>query len=171
MKSPDTDRRRLLTGGMGAAVGLAGIAAAQATQAGATCGGMPRERYLQYVNWFNVNDPRYLDFYHPDVVLELGNTTLKSAKAIHEFYNEVKAHIHEKVEVSRYVADATGIAAELPTEFRCYRDWPDGYFRRPLKVGEVFRVITFGLYEVESGRFTRIRTARYKMVNDWQLEG
>ena len=42
-------------------------------------GGLPLARYLQYVNWFNEGDPRYLEFYHPDVVLELGNATINGA--------------------------------------------------------------------------------------------
>ncbi len=127
---------------------------------------------MQYVEWFNANDPRFLDFYHPDVVLELGNATLKGSKAIRDFYAEVKAHIHEKVEVNHYIADATGIAAELPTEFRVYKDWPEpNYFRRSLKKGEVFRVVSFGLYWIDKGLFRQIKAARYRLVNDWKMEG
>lgn len=162
-------RRRFLTAGTaGVATGLAACASPEP----APPAGMPRERYLQYVSWFNANDPRFLDFYHPDVVLELGNTTLQGANAIRDFYTDVKAHIHETVEVNHYIADATGIAAELPTEFRVYQDWDEpNYFRRPLKAGEVFRVISFGLYWVEDGLFRQIKAARYKLVNDWQMEG
>jgi hypothetical protein len=164
---------------LGAAAGFVGLATLPACSpsersAGAppaAPAGMPRERYLQYVDWFNANDPRFLEFYHPDVELELGNATLKGANAIRDFYNEVKAHIHERVEVHHYISDATGIAAELPTEFRVYKDWQEpNYFRRPLKAGEVFRVITFGLYWVEDGLFRQIKAARYKLVNDWQME-
>jgi hypothetical protein len=166
MTEPVIGRRSLLTAGAAAA----GFAALPAS--GAAASGMPRERYMQYVGWFNANDPRFLDFYHPDVELELGNATLKGAKAIRDFYAEVKAHIHEKVEVTHYIADATGIAAELPTEFRVYRDWPEpNYFRRPLKAGEAFRVVSFGLYWVENGLFRKIKAARYKLVNDWRMEG
>jgi hypothetical protein len=161
------DRRRLLASGAGLTV--AGLAAPAGA---APAGALSRERYLQYVNWFNANDPRFLDFYHPDVELELGKAVLKSAAAIRDFYAGVKAHIHEKVEVTHYVADATGIAAELPTEFRVYRDWAEpNYFGRPLKAGEVFRVVSFGLYWVDSGLFRRIKTARYKLINDWTMEG
>jgi hypothetical protein len=173
-------RRRILTrGALGAAAGLAGLAALPACSSPGTPpaarpaapAGMTRERYLQYVDWFNANDPRFLEFYHPDVELELGNAVLQGADAIRDFYNEVKAHIHEKVEVNHFISDATGIAAELPTEFRVYNDWLEpNYFRRPLKAGEVFRVITFGLYWVEDGLFRQIKAARYKLVNDWQME-
>jgi hypothetical protein len=63
-----------------------------------------------------------------------GAATLEGSNAIRDFYAEVKAHIHEKVEVSHYIADATGIAAELPTEFKVFKNWPEpSYFKRPLK--------------------------------------
>lgn len=166
-------RRSLLAAGAGTA-GLAcsTLALAQGMPSAARSGGMPRDRYMQYVAWFNANDPRFLDFYHPDVELELGNATLKGANAIRDFYAQVKAHIHEKVEVTHYIADATGIAAELPTEFKVFKDWPTpNYFNRPLKAGEVFRVISFGLYWVEDGRFRQIKAARYKLVNEWRMEG
>jgi hypothetical protein len=134
-------------------------------------GGMPLARYLQYVNWFNQGDPRYLEFYHPDVVLELGNATIQGATGIRDFYKEVHAHIHEKVEVTHYVADATGIAAELPSEFKVYKDWPEpNYFRRALRAGEVFRVISLGQYQVDNGKFRHIKAARYKLLNEWRME-
>jgi hypothetical protein len=164
------DRRHFLAAGTGSA--LAALAAPAHAAAAASTSVMPRARYLQYVEWFNANDPRFLDFYHADVVLELGNATLKGAKAIRDFYAEVKAHIHEKVEVNHYIADATGIAAELPTEFRVYKDWPQpNYFGRALKAGEVFRVVSFGMYWIDNGLFRQIKAARYKLVNDWRMEG
>jgi hypothetical protein len=104
-------------------------------------------------------------------VLELGNATVSTATGIRDFYREVHAHIHEKVEVSHYVADATGIAAELPSEFKVYKDWAEpNYFRRALKAGEVFRIISLGMYQVENGKFRHIKAARYKLVNDWKME-
>jgi len=32
------------------------------------------------------------------------------------------------------------------------------------------RVISWGIYDIEGGKFKRIRTARYSMINDWQYE-
>ena len=180
------DRRRFLTTAAAGTAGLLGmLAASPARPADAPVltgkapadsqprsGGLPLARYLQYVNWFNEGDPRYLEFYHPDVVLELGNATINGATGIRDFYKEVHAHIHEKVEVTHYVADATGIAAELPSEFKVYKDWADpNYFRRALKAGEVFRIISLGMYQVENGKFRHIKAARYKLVNDWKMEG
>lgn len=180
-----TARREFLTtapaamaGALGLLAAAPGLAAAPAILTGkapgddqARNGGMPLAKYLQYVNWFNQGDPRYLEFYHPDVVLELGNATINGATGIRDFYREVHAHIHEKVEVTHYVADATGIAAELPSEFKVYKDWAEpNYFRRTLKAGEVFRVISLGMYQVENGKFRHIKAARYKLVNEWRME-
>jgi hypothetical protein len=158
--------RREILGGIGA--GLA--AGACASQSATGCGGLTREEFQRYLDLFNANDPRFLEYYHDDVVLELGATTIRTPQGIRDFYAEVKAHIHEKVELAHFVADATGIAAELPTEFRVYRDWENGFFQRPLKAGEVMRTISFVLYRVEDRRFRHIRSARYRLVHDWRME-
>jgi hypothetical protein len=175
MTEKSRNRRQFISNSAaGALTGLAlPLAGGSATALAASpAAGMPRERYMQYVNWFNANDPRFLEFYHADVVLELGNATLRGSNAIRDFYNQVKTHIHEKVEVTHYISDATGIAAELPSEFKVYKDWPEpNYFNRPLKAGEVLRVISLGMYWMENGKFRQIKAARYKLVNNWQMEG
>jgi hypothetical protein len=181
MSGTNIDRRHLLAGGaLGAAAGvgalLSGCAprvAAPPPEAAAPPAptGLPRERYEQYVQWFNQNDPRFLEFYHPDVVLELGAATLEGANAIRDFYAQVKEHIKETVTINHYVSDATGVAAEIPTEFKVFKDWPEpNYFKRPLKAGEVMRVISFGMYWMDDGKFRRIKAARYKLVNEWKME-
>jgi hypothetical protein len=173
MKSTGLSRRRVLNGTVALATGAVAVAARPSLSVAATnsCGGLSREDFLEYVALFNANDPRFIRYYHDDVVFELGtNTVIKGATAIRDFYGPVKAHIHEKVEVGQFVSDATGIAAELPTEFRCYKDWENGFFQRPLKAGEVMRTISFGLYEVKDRKFRRIRATRYKQIHDWRME-
>jgi len=168
MKSAGVSRRRILTGSAALAIGVVATGSARAANA---CGGFTREEFLEYVTLFNANDPRFIKFYHDDVVFELNSATvIKGATAIRDFYTPVKAHIHEKVEVAAFVADATGIAAELPTEFRCYKDWENGFFQRPLKAGEVMRTISFGFYEVKDHKFARIRATRYRQIHDWRME-
>jgi hypothetical protein len=168
MKSAGVSRRRILTGSAALA---AGVVATGSVRAANACGGFTREEFLEYVTLFNANDPRFIKFYHDDVVFELNSATvIKGATAIRDFYTPVKAHIHEKVEVAAFVADATGIAAELPTEFRCYKDWENGFFQRPLKAGEVMRTISFGFYEVKDHKFARIRATRYRQIHDWRME-
>lgn len=132
--------------------------------------GFTRDEFMEYVALFNANDPGFTRYYHDDVVLELGTQQIRTPAGIRDFYKEVKAHIHERVEVTHFVSDATGIAAELPSEFKVYRDWENGFFRRPLKKGEVLRIVSFALYWVDGGKFRRIKSARQKLVNDWQME-
>ena len=179
MSDRDSSRRDFLVSGTaGLATGLAAspllmqpaFAAAPASGRNA-CGGLTREQYLEYVTLFNANDPRFISYYHDDVEFELANATVHGAKAILDFYAEVKAHIKEKVEVTHFISDATGIAAELPSEFRVFKDWENGYFGRPLKVGQVMRIVSLGIYWVENGKFRRIKSARMRTVNDWQMEG
>jgi len=172
MSKIDTTRRGLLSAGAAglvSSVAVASVASAPA-RASTDCGGMTRAEYETYVKQFNENDPGFIEYYHPDVVFELGTTQIKTPQAIREFYADVKAHIKETVEVTHFVSDATGVAAELPTEFKVYKDWENGFFQRPLKAGMVMRTISFGLYWVENGKFRHIKSARYKQIHDWRME-
>jgi hypothetical protein len=177
MHKKTSNRRDVLSSAaLGVAAGVGALATfaprpAEAAAPGA-CGGMTRESYMEYVGLFNANNPRFIEWYHPDVELELSNQVIKGATGIRDFYKDVKAHIKETVEITHFVSDATGIAGVMPTEFRVFKDWPKpNFFNRDLKAGEVMRTITFGLYWVENGKFRQIRAARYKQVNDWRMEG
>jgi hypothetical protein len=179
MTDKDTSRRDFLVGGSAGLVTGVATAALVAQPALAVkpaagrnaCGGLTQAEYLQYVELFNNNDPRFIRYYHDDVQFELANATIRGATAIRDFYAEVKAHIKETVTLTHFVSDATGVAAEIPTEFRVIKDWENGYFGRPLKQGMVMRIVSLGLYWVEDGKFSRIKSARMKTINDWQMEG
>lgn len=152
----------------GASLGLCGSGLrAQETDA---CGGMTRAHYSRYLELFNANDFAFLDYYHPDVVLELGEREIVGVDGIRELYTGVKQHIRETVELTQYIADANGIAVEIPTTFECFSDWEDSFWGRPLRSGEVLRLVSFGIYQLEDGLFRRIQTARSRLINDWQME-
>jgi hypothetical protein len=168
MKIQDASRRRVLSSAIGLAAGA--TLAPRISQADTACGGLSRTEFMEYIQLFNANDPAFIRFYHDDVVLELGATSIQTPKGIRDFYAQVKAHIKEKVEVTHFVSDATGIAAELPTEFRVYKDWENGFFQRPLKAGEVMRTISFVLYNVQDRKFRHIKSARYRQIHDWRME-
>lgn len=160
-------RRRFLKSSSGLA--LAGMA--MPVMAAGNNAAMSREDYERYVDLFNVNDLRFLEYYHPDVVLELGDSAIRTAQGIGEFYTTVKEHLKETVTINQFVSDATGVAVEIPTVFECFKDWDNSFWGRDIKAGEVMRIISFGLYQVEDGKFKYIKAARYKMINDWQMEG
>ena len=134
------------------------------------CGGLTRSEFERYLALFNANDPDFTRYYHDQVILELGSTEIRTARGIRDFYAEVKSHIREKVELTHFISDAGGIAAELPTEFKVFKDWDQNFFGRPLRTGEVLRTISFVLYWVEAGKFRHIKSARYKLINDWRME-
>ena len=166
-----TSRRSVLTTGtLGLTAALSGVAVPATSQAANACGGLTRDEFMKYITLFNSNDPGFIKYYHDNVVLELSGTEIKTPQGIRDFYANVKAHIHEKVEVSHFVSDATGIAAVLPSEFKVYKDWKNSFFKRDLKAGEVLRIISFVMYWVEGGKFREIKSSRYKLINDWRME-
>jgi hypothetical protein len=129
-----------------------------------------REEYQDYVDRFNNNDMSFIDYYHPDVVLELGASEIVGNTGIRDFYANVKKYIKETVTVNQFISDEGGIAVEIPTTFECIADWQDSFWGVPLKKGQVMRIISFGFYQVEDRKFRRVKAARYKMINDWQME-
>jgi len=104
------------------------------------------------------------------VVLELGTSQIVGAEGIRDFYANVKQYIKERVDVTTFITDGNQLAVEIPTTFEVIKDWDDSFWGVPLKKGQVMRIISWGFYDIEEGKFKRIRTARYRMVNDWQME-
>ena len=82
---------------------------------------MTREQFNEYITLFNNNDPDFVSYYHDDVALELGTTVIRTPQGIADFYSNVKKYIKESLQVTQYIADTTGIAVELPSEFSCFR--------------------------------------------------
>lgn len=153
-----------------AGTGLALASVATQGSAAAASGALTREEYQRYVDLFNANDPRFIEYYHPDVVLELPGSEIHGDTGIRDFYANVKKYIKEQVDVTVFVADEHTVAVEIPTRFECIEDWADSFWGVPLKKGQVMRIISFGFYQVEDRKFKRVKSARYKMINDWQFE-
>lgn len=146
------------------------LVGATAPAMAANAGPLTREEYQVYLDQFNGNDPRFIEFYHPEVEFELGGTQMKGNTTIRDFYANVKKYIKEEVTCTEYVANETTVAVEIPTRFECIADWEDSFRGVPLKKGQVMRIITFGFYKVQDRKFIGIKTARYKMIHDWQME-
>lgn len=160
------NKRDFLKTGAGAAL----AAIALDGKAAAASGPLTREEYQTYLDLFNNNDPRFITYYHPDVVLELPGSEIRGDTGIRDFYANVKRYIKEQVDVTMFVADEQTVAVEIPTRFECIEDWSDSFWGVPLKKGQVMRIISFGFYQVEDRKFKHIKTARYKMIHDWQFE-
>jgi len=131
---------------------------------------MTREAYNDYLAKFNANDSTFIEYYHPDVTLELSGSEIRGAQGIKDFYADVKKYIKETVEVTTYIYDGKQLAVEIPTTFEVIADWDNSFWGVDLKEGQVMRVVSWGIYDIEDGKFKRIRTARYKIINDWEYE-
>lgn len=131
---------------------------------------MSREAYDDYLERFNANDPSFIEYYHPDVVLELSGSEIRGAQGIKDFYANVKQYIKETVEVTTFIYDGKQLAVEIPTTFEVTADWDNSFWGVDLKKGQVLRIVSWGIYDIEDGKFKKIRTARYRIINDWQFE-
>ena len=146
------------------------LAAAAAPALPAVSSRITREEYQVYLDKFNSNDMSFIDFYHPDVVLELGAQEIKGNTGIRDFYANVKKYIKETVTVNQFISDESGVAVEIPTRFECIADWQDSFWGVPLKKGQVMRIISFGFYQVRDHKFSYVKAARYKVIHDWRMD-
>jgi hypothetical protein len=70
--------------------------------------------------------------------------------------------VDERLDIAFLVMDDRHIAVELDTEFHARGDFPASP-RRPLKAGDVVRILSFVHYDLdEDGRFHRIRVGSYR---------
>jgi len=122
---------------------------------------MTKDDFLRYIDHFN--NKRYdqiVPYYAEDVEIQLPNITLRGPQGIVSFYTDFHTCVHEHVDVKYLVTDENAVAAEMYTEFECFRDYPNAAL--PFKMGETRRLLNFVHYDLEDGRFKRIRVARYK---------
>ena len=158
-----------------AGAGLA-LAAVSVSGKAATPGVMTREDYLRYVTLFNANDPAFIEYYAPDVVFEVGTTTMQGATTIRDFYANVKQYIKEEVEVTMFVADENTVAPEVSAETslreQALRDLLDQLSYRERRVLE----LRYGLRGEkprtldELGRMFNVTRERIRQVESQSLQ-
>jgi hypothetical protein len=126
---------------------------------------MSRDRFSAYIEAFNRDDvAAYGDYYNEEVVLVIaGKTWLHGRQAIFDFYGAVKSQTRRTLQIKRFVATPGQLAVELESEFLALQDLPD-FTAGPMKKGGRIFVNTFILYELDGGRFSRIRSAAFRKV-------
>lgn len=123
-----------------------------------------RARFEAYLAAFNGNDFDGFGAFYTDEVQFFGQAaTLVGRAAVVEFYRGVKARIDEQVDLLSFVGDDRMYAAEIRTTLVPREDWPD-FPTGPLMVGDMRQTINFALYDLENGRFARIRSARFRRL-------
>ncbi|HTY94129.1 MAG TPA: nuclear transport factor 2 family protein [Steroidobacteraceae bacterium] len=123
------------------------------------------ERFGHYIDAFNRNDyGGFADYYSPDVVLVIaGRQELRGRDSIVDFYRDVKARTRRTIRVNRLITAPGAIAAELESEFLALEDLAD-FTAGPMLKGDRIFINTIALYDLEDGRFRRIRSAVLRKI-------
>jgi SnoaL-like protein len=120
--------------------------------------------FRTYISAFNGGDyDALVRYYADDVVLSFPNgLDLHGRDEIVDFYRPLHQAVDERLEIAFLLMDDRHIAVELETEFHAREDFP-AFPRRPLKAGDVVRILSFVHYDLdEDERFKRIRVGSYR---------
>jgi hypothetical protein len=121
-----------------------------------------RQAFMEYTRAFsNAEFDRFSRYYTEDVVCSLGGVgiVLRGKSALVDFYREMFKHVRESLTLHQLIADDSGLAADITSQFTAIEDAPD-FVVGPLKKGEFVRVPVFVHYELRDGRISRIKVAR-----------
>ncbi|MFV3130863.1 nuclear transport factor 2 family protein [Niveispirillum sp. KHB5.9] len=99
--------------------------------------------------------------YAPDLHITDGQTDHRSADAAMDFHRRSKGLVTRTLEVLAYVDRPGRIAAEIGSILQAHEDVPD-HPAGPLTRGERRTGVSFVIFDMADGRFTRIRSAPYK---------
>jgi hypothetical protein len=126
---------------------------------------MPDRAWFEaYLAAFNANDFEGFGAYYAEDVQFFGQAaTLSGKQAVLDFYRGVKARIDERVDLLSFIGDDRMIATEICTTLVPLEDWPD-FPTGPLTKGETRRSVNFAFYDLADGKFTRIRSARFRRL-------
>ncbi len=127
---------------------------------------LSRAQFASYIDAFNRNDyAGFANYYTPDVTLVIaGKHELRGRESILEFYRSVKATTRRTITVNRLITTPDAIAAELQSEFLALQDLPD-FTAGPMRKGERIFINTVALYDLEDGKFSRIRSAELRKIH------
>ncbi len=120
-----------------------------------------RQAYMEYTRAFsNADFERFSEYYTEDVVCTLGGgIVLRGKDGIVDFYRKMFGTVRESLTLHHLIADDTGLAADITSQFTALADAPH-FVVAPLKKGEFVRVHVFVHYELRDGRISRIKVAR-----------
>lgn len=115
-----------------------------------------------YIAAFNAADfDGFGAFYDDDVEFHGQAAQVTGRDAVLAFYRAARARLDERVDLLSFVGSPTACAAEILTTIRAREPWPD-FPTGALAAGETRASIAFAFYDIAAGRFTRIRTARFR---------
>jgi hypothetical protein len=118
-----------------------------------------------YIAAFNRGDTKaYGAHYADDVILVIADhIELRGRQAIFDFYTGIRAGTERTIEVIDVIARDDRLAAEIVSEFVATRDLPD-FPSGPMRAGDRLSVNSFVFYDLEQGKYKRIRAATHRRV-------
>jgi ketosteroid isomerase-like protein len=121
--------------------------------------------FRDYIAAFNRGDTTaYGACYCHDVTLEIADhTILEGPQAIIDFYAGVASGTERTIGIVKVMAGGDCLAAELESEFLATVDLPD-FAPRPMKAGDRLYLNTFVFYDLEDGKYKRIRSATHRRL-------
>jgi hypothetical protein len=121
---------------------------------------MTRQKYERYVQLFNAGDPRYADYYEPDVVFDArpAPQPLRGRQAILDMYDDLRKQLTEEITIGAVVIDNEQglMAVELTNRIVATQDnvkLPS----RTLNKGDVSVGSGMIIYGLSNGRISYIR--------------
>ena len=119
--------------------------------------------FRDYIAAFNRGDQgTYGAFYCDDVTLVIADhTELRGRQAIFDFYGRVRAGTERTIRILNVIARDDLLAAELESEFLATRDLSD-FPSGPMRAGDRLQINSFVFYDLEGGRYKRIRAATHR---------
>lgn len=121
-----------------------------------------RDWFESYLAAFNAADfDGFGAFYHEDVQFHGQAAQVTGRAAVLAFYRRVRTRLDERVELLSFIGSPERCAAEIRTTIRAFEAWPD-FPTGALAAGESRASIAFAFYDIGGGRFTRIRSARFR---------
>ena len=132
---------------------------------------MTKAEFLEYIDHFN--NQRFdtvIGYFAPDVTVEypdgLQDTeppmTLHGPKAFFDMYKSWAEFTREALELGDFISTEDRLFVELYTEFHLTKDAPN-LFGGPKKRGDVVIMTNWVLYNMEGGKFKKIRIAHFRM--------
>src|SRR6185437_410809 len=119
-----------------------------------------RQAFMEYTRAFSDADfEGFSRFYTDDVRCELPSMVLERREGIVNFYRQMFKTVRESLTLHQLVADDSGLAADVTSQFTAIEDAPN-FVVAPLKKGEFVRVRVFVYYTLRDGKISYIRVAR-----------
>ncbi len=121
--------------------------------------------FTRYIAAFNGGDfETACSYYADDICLTIGNgRVLRGREQIVQFYTGVRRVTRRTIKVLDCFASDAMLAAELESEFLAVTDVPD-FTSGPMRQGDRMYINSFAFYDLDQGRFSRIRATVFRRV-------